>query len=308
MAVAVHEPIVPAYELERVRVETVRVVQWTRKRGVDRAHVAALAETLGEWGPILIWGRDNVVIDGAHRVEAARKLGIATLSAQRFDGTSDDAFVEAVRRNSRHGLPLAMDDRLRATRRILSNRPERSDRWISDVCAVSAKTVAHLRAQVRSEHRTDVSEVRVGRDGRVRPRRPAQARERIRDALRRDPAGSLRAIAAAAGTSPETVRKVRRQLAATAEQPIIASDDTAYETSAAPSCAQLTSDNALHGSDFVSWFASKSIDDWAAFVERIPLSRVYVVAGAARKRAEQWADFAVALERRALRPAPKTAS
>jgi hypothetical protein len=297
MAAIIAEPLVPMYECERVRVATLRVVQWTREAGLDRAHVAALEQSNGEWDPILIWGRHDVVIDGAHRVEAARRMGIASLRAHRFRGSADDAFVAAVRRNSRHGLPLAMEDRLRATRRILSRRPERSDRWIGDVCAVSAKTVARLRAELRTDPQMPALDSRVGRDGRVRPLRAAQARERILAALERDPAGSLRAVAAAAGASPETVRKVRRQLAA-ADDRVLADSKEPLESDSSETRTQLRSDNALSDTEFMQWFLSKSIDDWTNFVDSIPLSRVYLVAGAARERAEQWANFALALERR----------
>jgi hypothetical protein len=307
MAATVAEPLVPVYECERIRVATVRVVQWVREAGLDRAHVAALEETNGEWDPILIWGRDDVVIDGAHRVEAARRLGIAYVRARRFRGSADDAFVEAVRLNSRHGLPLATEDRLRATRRILSRRPERSDRWIGDICAVSAKTVARLRAELQTQPQMPALDRRVGRDGRVRPLHAADARQRILAALERDPAGSLRAVAVAAGASPETVRKVRRELAVADDCPPI-DCETSLESDAAPSCSQLASDNALGGSEFVQWFLSKSIDDWTDFVDSIPLSRVYLVAAAARGQAEQWANFALALERRTQKLARDTAS
>ena len=36
-----------------------------RRRGVDRAHAAALAELEGGWPPILVFREDHRVIDGA---------------------------------------------------------------------------------------------------------------------------------------------------------------------------------------------------------------------------------------------------
>jgi hypothetical protein len=290
---------------EPVAISSLRVIELARHGALNRAHVAALAELNGDWGSILIWGIDNVVIDGAHRVSAAKRLGLSTLAASRVGGSLTDAFIKAVRANSKHGLPLSLSDRRRAAVRILMDRPASSDRWIADVCALSAKTVAHLRAETAASSGLPPLDTRIGRDGKVRPIRAGQARQKVLDALAQNPAGSLRTIAAAAGASPETVRIVRLELAgANGLRRIQPSPETIGildEVCASRASCQpnFLSDNALRQTRFVEWLAHKAIDDWRELVDSVPVSRVYLVADEARRQAAQWKEFAVAVEARA---------
>src|SRR5690606_30944253 len=100
-------------------------------------------------------------------------------------------------------------------RRVLQLHPDWADRRIGDLCGVTSKRVAQIRAHlVETSSGGDLGTVavRVGRDGRARPVDPRAQRERIVEALRRMPGASLRAVAAAVGVSPETVRSVRASL------------------------------------------------------------------------------------------------
>ncbi len=301
-----------------------------RSGGVDEAHVGVLVETVEQWPPIVVWGEECLVVDGAHRVEAARRLGHASIAAVRFVGRRDEAFVESVRRNVEHGLPLSVTDRRRAALRILSRYAEWSDRRIASLCGLSGKTVARLRRLELPSSRDGVViglERRVGRDGKARPVQSHEIRERIRRALEDNPTGSLRAIAATAGASPETVRTVRARMAegdsfsAESGQPggpgheprppaiaLSTSDvrsfglaDLGMDT--ARPADTWTSDRALvasgDGRDFANWFANNRIgDDWHRFVWTIPLGRVYEVVDEARRRASAWTAFASMLESR----------
>ena len=180
-----------------------------REGELDRAHVEALAELEGRWPPILVSRRDDRVIDGHHRVAAAELLGHTTVAALLFDGTADDAFVEAVRHNIEHGLPLTIDERKAAARRLLTDHAEWSDRRIADVCALSPRTVGRLRAAAKPD--TEGADRRVGLDGRTRSQ-PESRRLQILDMVRTNPQASLRTVAQGVGTSPETVRRVRHSL------------------------------------------------------------------------------------------------
>jgi hypothetical protein len=166
-----------------------------RSSGLDQSHVSLLMEMRGDWPPIVVWGERNLVVDGAHRVEAAQRLGQARVTAVRFYGTSDEAFVEAVRRNVDHGLPLSVADRQRAARRVLTQHPEWSDRRIASACGLSGKTMARLRRELTTPAEDTVGasvgiERRVGKDGRARPVRSGQLRERVERALKENPRGS----------------------------------------------------------------------------------------------------------------------
>jgi hypothetical protein len=189
--------------------------------------------------------------------------------------------------------------------RILTDRPASSDRWIADVCALSAKTVAHLRAEAAASSGLPPLDTRIGRDGKVRPLRAGQARQKVLDALAQNPAGSLRTIAAAAGASPETVRIVRLELAGSnglrRTRPSPQQIGILDEAGASPPSCQpnFLSDNALRQTRFVEWLANKAIDDWRELVDSVPVSRVYLVADEARRQAAQWRQFAMAVEGRA---------
>src|SRR5262245_7339861 len=196
--------------------DELRVGPPLRERGIDHAHVAALAEVVASWPPIVVHRTTRLVIDGQHRVAAAKLLGLRELAATFFDGSPDDAYVEFVRRNVGHGLPLTLADRRHAARRIVDMRPDLSDRGIAAVCGLSPRTVARLREDTRARgaraNGARAAIGRVGRDGRVRPIDPGATRARIAEELARQPDASLRAIASVVGASPETVRSVRIEM------------------------------------------------------------------------------------------------
>jgi hypothetical protein len=54
-------------------------------------------------------------------------------------------------------------------------------------------------------------------------------------------------------------------------------------------------------SELASWLARTgvSVDDFAAYLERVPLGRVYEVADECRRRAAVWAELAACLEKEA---------
>jgi hypothetical protein len=283
-------------------------------------------ETAEQWPPIVVWGDDCVVIDGAHRVEAARRLGHFTVRAVRFIGTRDEAFIESVRRNVKHGLPLSVGDRRRAALRVLARNPEWSDRRIASLCGLSGKTIARLRREGHGAGDVVVPmERRVGRDGKLRPVRSKEIHDRIRRALEENPGGSLRFVAAIAGASPETVRTVRARMNVADQlsdrtvdflSPVtqlpemhagpmfdyLETAEPAAEVSEGRSDTWL-SDAALNtcgdGGGFARWFTETNVsDDWHRFVWTIPVGRVYEVVDEARRRAATWTAFASILESR----------
>jgi ParB-like chromosome segregation protein Spo0J len=280
---------VAANEVVWLDTEALRYGPSLRSQRLDLAHVAVLAELDGRWPPILVRVHDRAVVDGHHRVAAARMIGQTTVAARWFQGNDDDAFVEAVRINVQHGLPLTVEERKSAASFLLVDHPDWSDRRIAEVCALSPRTVGRLRAAASDEVRPAG---RVGRDGRLRSVNPQSARRQIIEAVSASPTASLRAIAREVGTSPETVRRIRQRVqreslteSGTAE--IVAIDDTAVAS---------TSD----GQRFAAWLNHTGVgDDWQRHVDTIPLSRVYEVADEARRRARAWTEFAEAVEGRA---------
>jgi hypothetical protein len=159
------------------------------------------------------------------------------------------------------------------------------------VCGVSPKTVARLRDELARSAPQLVPIRRVGRDGRARPIDPVELRARITEELERRPEASLRSIAAAVGSSPETVRSVRGKLKTVdrgSVNPELASVDTEATvlgllTRRAHTGHRLEGDQAFStregGCEFIEWFDSTAVepaDQWA-HVGSVPRSRIYEV-------------------------------
>ncbi|MEU3416017.1 MULTISPECIES: winged helix-turn-helix transcriptional regulator [unclassified Streptomyces] len=177
-----------------------------RSAGLDPEHVRTLYEAGAEAPPIVVHRRTMRVVDGRHRLCAARLRGEEYIAARLVDGEDEDIFLLAVKLNMRHGLPLSRDDRMAAARRIIRGHPDWSDRRIARASGLSDKTVAAVR---RSAGDLAETGTRVGRDGRARPRQTAEARIRAAELLRDNPRISLRELASAAGISLGTARDVK---------------------------------------------------------------------------------------------------
>jgi ParB-like chromosome segregation protein Spo0J len=301
-------------EVVWLKVDDLRCGPSPRQERLDRAHVAALVELEGRWPPILVSPHDGRVIDGHHRVAAARLIGQTDVAASLFYGTADEAFVESVRRNVEHGLPLTIDERKSAARHLLLNQPDWSDRRIAGVCALSPRTVGRLRSSKSAA--TDATGCRVGPDGRSRLVQSDSIRLRILETVRTYPQASLRAIARAVGTSPETVRRVRdgleqqeRTSRSRALEPatpelggVIAfkSPEQSIVESRSPAGADQAVTSASGGFQFATWFdGSDPGGDWQDHAVAVPLSRVYEIADEARSRSAAWREFAQLVEQRA---------
>jgi ParB-like chromosome segregation protein Spo0J len=271
-----------------------------RDGGLCAEHVERLVALGGSWPPIVVTRVGGLVVDGAHRVAAARRLGLARLDAVLFDGGEEDAFIEFLRRNVAHGLLLTLQERKQAAVRVLRVHAAWSDRRVAELCGISPKTVGRLRADTKScpteeDPQLDMS-TRVGRDERARPVRRGSVRSRVMEALRAQPTASLRVIAAEVGVSPETVRLVRMNLAELPTRPPRAAGSApAWQGDAA-----LVS--AADGDAFLSWFNQTAVTARdLARVKTVPLSRVYELADEARRRADLWLRLARALEARSAK-------
>jgi ParB-like chromosome segregation protein Spo0J len=286
-----------------------------RQCGVNRAHVQFLAQLEGRWSPILIARDSFQIIDGIHRLHAARLLGLAEIECAFFDGQPEAAYVEAIRRNAQHGLVLTLKDRKHAAAQLLRFGFPWSDRRIARLVGMSPTTVGSIRAEIScmNDPVGRIAARRIGVDGRQRPTDKAAAYQRISDAIRSDPHGSLRKLAARANTSPESVRKVRNRLFAEdrdggptcrpGELRVLPS--LVQELAPEPSDSKWETDSALASTDsgkkFIEWFEGLRIDDeWHTYVSDLPRSRLYEISDEARRRARCWTEFAEAVENRVM--------
>ncbi|WP_194835047.1 ParB/RepB/Spo0J family partition protein [Nocardia sp. XZ_19_369] len=178
--------------------------------GTSADHVRLLAEAESPLPAIIVHRATMRVIDGAHRLQAARAQGRPTIAVKYFDGTDDDAFALAVQANVSHGLPLSLAERKAAARRLVASHPQWSDRLIASVIGLSHKTVGVERR--RSGGECTRLNSRVGRDGKVHRLTVSDGRKVAVEIIKNNPAASLREISREAGISVGTAKNVRDRL------------------------------------------------------------------------------------------------
>lgn len=307
----------------RVAVASLKAGDTPRLDGEDLEHIKALAEVRDWWPPILVHRQTMCVIDGMHRLRAARLRGLTMVEVRFFDGDEDEAFVAGVKANVAHGLPLTLADRKAAATRIIGSQPQRSDRWIGEVTGLAAGTVGAIRRRVSPSVRRDAA--RIGRDGRVRPLEMAEGRRRAQEEISSRPEASLREIAKVAGVSPATVKDVRdrmhsgedpvrrNQHATRAGQPGYGTrPGSDHDEGEAPSEArdlawslrQLRKDPSLRytepGRALLRWLEAHACGPRpvAGLIDTLPSHCGYLIANIARECAREWQELAASLEQR----------
>ena len=292
----------------RVPIDDLQPGDTPREGGEDPQHCMVLAGIESGLPPLLVHRSSMRVIDGMHRLAAAKRRGDTHVDVVLYDGTPEDAFVLGVRANTSHGRPLTLNERRHSARRILASHPDWSDRAISAVCGLSASSIASLR------HRDAGGPVlsrRLGLDGRRRPSDTTEARREAARLLGENPNLSLRYVARATGISPGTVRDVRDRLRR-GDRPeltqvtgqVVAGGYDGSPEAFAGALDHLSHDSALlatpEGKDLLDWLGEHLVtdEDWEDRSHAVPVSRVYLVAAAARACAKSWSAFADELERR----------
>jgi ParB-like chromosome segregation protein Spo0J len=306
-----------------VPVNTLQPADSPRRLGEDAEHIRVLAEPDRALPPILVHRASMRVIDGMHRLAAARLGGHDTIDVVFFDGSDEDAFVMAVKANVAHGLPLSYADREAAIARIVVSHPDWSDRAIAAATGLAPRTVGAIRGRITE---LPPSTNRIGRDGRIRPLDSKDGRLVASQLITAYPDASLREVARAAGISPATVRDVRERIQR-GEHPVPArraradrepraaanrgrgepAPDDAERLSMQERNAVLQSlerDPTLRfaesGNRVLRWLARRLIaeEEWREVASAVPPHSVYILAALARRCAKEWLEFARQLEQR----------
>ncbi|WBC07563.1 ParB/RepB/Spo0J family partition protein [Micromonospora sp. WMMA1947] len=308
-----------------------------RQGGTNPAHVQLLVDAAGtaELPPILVQEDGWCVIDGLHRLEAARLRGDQVIKARFLDCTASEALVLAMKANIAHGLPLSRADRLAGADRVLAQHPDWSDRALAGITGLSAKTIASLRA--RSAGAVDPGSKRIGRDGRRRPVTAAEGRRRAAEYLSAHPNAPLRQVAREADVSLGTVHDVSARLRRgispernghrqPADRPDGEPDDRAATATAASPAApravvrrkgcsdapltwagvaeKLATDPSIRytegGRAFIRWMAwhAGAPDRWRDVAGSIPPHWLSVIAPIADSISKEWSLFAEQLKRK----------
>ncbi|WP_182909767.1 ParB/RepB/Spo0J family partition protein [Microbispora sp. H13382] len=294
-----------------------------RLEGENVEHTRVLAELRVALPPIIVHHPSMRIIDGMHRVAAARRRGETTIHAVLFTGDEREAFALAVRANTAHGLPLSYADRAAAAVEILRYFPGRSDRWVAATTGLSAATVKNIRDRTIPPGQEPGK--RMGRDGRMRPVNGSAGRKHVQELVEKNPGASLRQLARAAGVSPNTVREVRRRMLQEKDTAPDAGKTAGQEDRAAsgevaaqvtePSIPEphipepsidgvlrrLSKDPSLRftesGRSTIRWFFSRVLRprEWAGVIDGLPPHTAFVLAAVADRCAAEWRDLACRL-------------
>ena len=112
----------------------------------------------------------RLLVDGFHRLTAAKKAGLKYIDANFRPASYDDAFVDAIKANAEHGIPLSIKEKRKAITKYLKKFPERADKWIAEDVGVSKNTVAKIREELEAGCQIDTLNKFRGRDGKWYPR------------------------------------------------------------------------------------------------------------------------------------------
>lgn len=144
-----------------------------RLDGLDETYVDELQESGPDtWPPIVVVERDGryVLIDGRHRIEAARLLNCSEIACE-IRATPEDGDLRgaAFEMNKAHGKPLTNADRKAEAKRLLYRDAQLSSREIARRCGIDHKTVEAIRAELEGTGEIPQSDTRTGADGKTRP-------------------------------------------------------------------------------------------------------------------------------------------
>ncbi|MFF3646539.1 ParB/RepB/Spo0J family partition protein [Streptomyces sp. NPDC002564] len=177
---------------------------------IDQNHVRALAACTDKLPPIIVHRSTMKVIDGMHRLQAARLNGQEALEVRYFEGSDRESFLLAVELNMKNGLALTLSDRKKSAMKILEIFPEWSDRAVAMNTGLSGKTVGVLRRKFAGK--IAQAPLRVGRDGRVRPLNSHKERQKNSGIPSEGPDILARETAGAAGTPGPGARDMQKRL------------------------------------------------------------------------------------------------
>jgi hypothetical protein len=259
---------------------------------MDDRHEGTVAGVLDDLPSIAVDHDNLAVLTGAHGAVASKLAGRSHIDAVVFADGEIAPFVLAVEDGVEHGKPLSRTERQAATAEMLRRCPERSDRWVGDLCGLSHSTVAKIRKELGQPK----ASVRIGRDGRLRPVDPSNARARTERAIAAMPNASRREIAAAAGVAVATAQRIAMTLARNGTpRPMPNRSDNAHTGAVA---ADIPARCQPGLNSLWVWLArtdlnGRDLDDYS---QQVPCDLVHELADEFRQRARAWDDMARTLE------------
>ena len=116
--------------------------------GLDESHLKLLMQAPDSWAPIVAVKRGLRIIpvDGFHRIECTKRLGLKSIKAIIIDDPADgNLFKVAFDLNAAHGKALTLNDRKSYARSLILMDASLSDREIGRQTGLNHETVGALR-------------------------------------------------------------------------------------------------------------------------------------------------------------------
>jgi ParB-like chromosome segregation protein Spo0J len=330
-----HDPfdMIDCLPVVEIAISALECGLFQRGSGTDPTHVKLLADaaSASELPPIVVQENNFRIVDGMHRLEAAKMRGETTIRAHLVSCSDEDAFILAVKSNTLHGLPLSRTDRIFGAQQILAWHPEWSDRAVGVAAGLGTRAIAALRC--RLDDSGQQSGKRLGRDGKRHPVAGIEGRRRAADYIASRPEASLREIAREADVSLGTARDVRARLQRGLEPVTVGQQASSAESSVAAHStsngqqpengrrdvrrlaagrdwgtisAKLMNDPSLKYSEggraFIRWMAlyAAHASEWREYIDAVPAHWMSEVSSVADSVREELAEFADQLRRRQL--------
>ena len=166
--------------MKKVKLDAIRLDGGTQCRLViDQPTVYTYLEAMKEDAEFPLMetvfdGSTHWLTDGFHRYHAYKLLGIKEVEVKYKPGTLQDAKIEALKANSKHGKPLSNDDKRNKVKMALEvdGYEKKSDREIASICEVSVTFVSSVRRpEVKAKQSKNVEkhfEKKAGKGGVVK--------------------------------------------------------------------------------------------------------------------------------------------
>lgn len=108
-----------------------------------------------------------VLVDGFHRLAAARQLNRETIPARVREGSIGDAYAAACLANLQHGKPLTQQERKKAICEYIKLKVKLSNGLISKATGISGVTIGKYRHELEAKGEIEPQDKRIGVDGRT---------------------------------------------------------------------------------------------------------------------------------------------
>ena len=149
--------------MKKLKLDAIRIDGGTQCRLViDQPTVYSYLESMkeGDEFPLMetvFDGSTYWLTDGFHRYHAFKLLGIKEIEVKYKPGTLQDAQVEALKANSKHGKPLTVEDKRNKVQMALAIEgfAQKTNYEIAKLCQVSQPFVASIRSPEAKKKQTE---------------------------------------------------------------------------------------------------------------------------------------------------------